>query len=77
VNYARAVNGLPAVLAPNNTLAMFSSLSANNVLSDKYYFSSGGVTSPSSYTYVYNDEGLPVKIQYGPWIVTLEYEKFR
>ena len=82
VNFIKAVNGLPSTFVWNNNYHSFSSSSPNNVVAENYYppvttdqpFGSPNLTN---YTYEYNEEGLPIKMLYGPWIVIFEYQKYR
>lgn len=81
-NFTKAINGLPPVCMFDNNYHAYSSTAPNNFVDVKYY---GPVnmeqpfSSPSSsyYTYQYNEEGLPLTMQYGEWVVTFEYEKYK
>jgi hypothetical protein len=80
VNFAKALNGFPAAFIWNNNLGIYSSSSPNNIQSENYYppaavNQSFGSLIQFSYSYEYNDAGLPVTIYDGPWIVTLQYQK--
>jgi hypothetical protein len=82
VNFIKAVNGLPSTFAWDNNYHSYSSSSPNNFIAENYYTPVNmdqPFTSPSSfnYSYEYNDEGLPTKMTYGPWLVTFEYEKYK
>jgi len=82
VNFIKAVNGLPVTIALDNGYGSYSSLSPNNFQSENFYPPvdiDQPFTSPISYSYSYeyNNEGLPVKIIDGPWTISFEYEKYR
>lgn len=82
VNFIKAVNGLPLAFEFDNNYHSYSSSSPNNMLSVNYYTPVNidqpfGAPISTNYSYEYNDEGLPTKMQYGSWIVTFEYEKYK
>jgi hypothetical protein len=82
VNFIKAVNGLPLTFIWDNNYHAYSSSSPNNYLEENYY-SPVDINQPfdqanhSSNSYQFNDEGLPVKLFYGPWAVSFEYEKYK
>jgi hypothetical protein len=82
VNFIKAVNGLPSTFVWDNNYHSFSSSSPNNVVAENYYAPVStdqpfGSPNFTNYTYEYNEEGLPIKMHYGPWIVIFEYQKYR
>jgi hypothetical protein len=82
INFIKAVNGLPPTFMWDNNYNAYSSSSPNNYISLNYYapinidqpFGAGYFENNS---YEYNDEGLPVKLFSGPWVVTFQYEKYK
>ena len=82
VNFIKAVNGLPPSFVWDNNYLSYSSSSPNNYLSHNFY-DPVNIDQPFgqprfySVSYDYNEEGLPVKMISGPWIITFEYERFR
>ena len=82
VNFIKAVNGLPVTAAYDNNVGSYSSSSPNNAQTENYFSrvdinQSFGSPNSSSFSYEYNEQGLPVKMKTGPWIVTFEYEKYK
>ncbi|MHA4847402.1 hypothetical protein ACX0G7_24775 [Flavitalea antarctica] len=82
INFIKAVNGLPPSFFWDNNYHSYSSSSPNNFIAVNYYApvnqdQSFGTPSFSNYSYESNDEGLPTKMMYGPWLVTFEYEKYK
>ena len=82
VNFIKAVNGLPSTAAFDNNYHSYSSSSPNNFTAENYYTPVNmdqpfGPPTYYNYSYEYNNEGLPTKMKYGPWIVILEYEKYK
>jgi YD repeat-containing protein len=82
INFIKAVNGLPPTFVWDNNFNSYSSSSPNNILTENYYSPADinqpfGPAYPDSYSYQYNDEGLPTTMQDGPWIVNFEYEKYK
>ena len=82
VNFIKAVNGLPSTAAYDNNYHSYSSSSPNNFTAENYYtpVNMDQPFGPPLYTndsYEYNNEGLPTKMKYGPWIVIFEYEKYK
>ena len=82
VNFIKAVNGLPITFIWDNNYYAYSSSSPNNYV-DVNYYSPVDINQPFGQansnvnSYQYNDEGLPIKLYYGPWTVTFEYEKYK
>lgn len=82
VNFIKAVNGLPSTFVWDNNYHSYSSSSPNNFIAENYY-SPVNMDQPFgspiyfNYSYEYNNEGLPTKMKYGPWLVTFEYEKYK
>lgn len=82
VNYIKAVNGLPMTTDFDNNFHSYSTTSPNNFASSKYYTQVNindpfGSPQIVTLTYEYNDEGLPTKMQSGPWTVIYEYAKYK
>lgn len=82
VSSIRALNGYGTTYAGDYNLGSGSSIPSNNVGSASYYTNTNGSPDfgpPSTvlYNYQYNDEGLPVQIQSGPWTITLQYKKYK
>lgn len=80
VNVLKSINGLPVLFQAflhGDCLTC-----PNNVVNKDYYSQvdeGQPLPAPShrTYTYQYNDEGLPVQIHNGNTTITLEYEKYR
>ena len=82
VNFIKAVNGLPSTFVWDNNYGSFSSSSPNNLVAENYYVPVNadqpfGSPNTITYTYEYNEEGLPIKMYYGPWVVIFEYQKYK
>lgn len=82
VNFIKAVNGLPITFIWDNNYHSYSSSSPNNFLTQNYYVPVDanqpfGQPRVYNYSYDYNDEGLPVKMEYSPWLVTFTYQKYK
>ena len=83
VNFIKAVNGLPPTADWDNfNLHSYSSPSPNNMGREQHFWDVDinkdyEVPSTMEYSYQYNDEGLPIKMQYGGWTVTFEYQKYK
>ena len=83
VNYIRAVNGLPETHNSDGiNIGAYSSFSANNYGLEKHYWDvelnqSYNAPTVSTYTFAYNDQGLPIKKQSGGTTWTFEYQKYK
>jgi len=83
VNYIRAVNGLPETHNSDGmNIGAYSSFSPNNYSVQKHYWDvemnqSFNTPTVSTYTYEYNDQGLPVKKKSGGTTWTFEYQKYK
>jgi hypothetical protein len=79
VNFVKAINGYPTTFATDNNFGTGASISPNNFGRLRYSTSqsAGGVGQTNDYVYQYNDQGLPVQMQSGPWIVTYQYRKYK
>ena len=82
INFIKSVNGLPPTFVWDNNFHAYSSSSPNNSMSEIYYVPVNidqpfGSPNNDSYSYEYNEEGLPTVMHYGVWNVTFEYEKYR
>jgi hypothetical protein len=83
VNWLRTINGYPITFSSDNNFGEGSSLSPNNYQTVLYDANpQGGVPaylmglSTITYDYQYNDAGLPVQMQLGPWTTTFTYKKY-
>ena len=82
VNYIKAVNGLPVIFPWDNFgIGPYSSSSPNNYGLEKHFWdvdinASFGTPTTMNFSYEYK-EGLPVKMYYGGWTVTFEYQKYK
>jgi|GEM_PF-2169982 len=81
INFIAAAHGLPATFQWDNGYISYSSSSPNNFTVGKYYSPvktdqafETAAASLYEWSYQYNNDGLPVKIATGPWMVTLEYK---
>lgn len=76
-NFINAINGLPISF----DLHSFSYFSRNNLGLKKHYATVdmdkafGAPAHTMAFTYQYNEAGLPVKMFYGGWTVSYEYQK--
>lgn len=82
VNPLRALNGYGISSGADVNFGSGASVSPNNAGTSRYSTNTNGgpdfgPPSTASYNYQYNDEGLPVQIQSGPWIITLQYKKYQ
>jgi hypothetical protein len=83
INYIKAVNGLPVIFAWDSfNTGSYSSSSPNNYGVEKHFWdvdinASFGPPTTMNYSYEYNEEDLPVKMRYGGWTVTFEYQKYK
>ena len=81
INYLRAVNGLPPESLFFDDFNSQYSIMLHNVLTSNFTFigfiSSPGTPTPYQFQYQYNEQGLPIRILSGPWIITNVYRKYK
>lgn len=82
VNFIRAVNGLPITFIWDNNYNAYSSSSPNNFIARNHY-APVDISQPFGHpdyfdnSFDYNEQGLPLKLEYGTGTVTFEYEKYK
>src|SRR4030095_1387956 len=83
VNFIKTVNGLPQISEWDSfNLISFSSDAPNNWRKEEHFWDidiNKDYEAPTTmyYSYEYNEESLPIKMQYGGWTVIFEYLKYK
>jgi hypothetical protein len=85
VNFIKAINGYPPTYFWDNGFDLYSSSSPNNALNETQYFPTSATqplpmsppVSGPPFSYTYNDEGLPLTMDFGTWKVTNVYMKYK